>query len=231
VAKVCALGDATSCTCEDEGLDLPESGGSTEYEMGCSDNVGFGINFATQFLRRRHSGSGLIQDIEAHNMHTGAKVVQNVDNIPYICRCVGVSGSCTLQTCQYELPEFGVLAKRIRDFYFHDHTCKVVWNNIIGPDSTHLPLSDCEDQSLIYAHNSPNYCIRNEAIGSLGTSGRVCDPHTTGSESCDYLCTQCGRSHVSSEEEVEENCLCEFVYCCEIRCSKCSVTRQYHVCT
>jgi hypothetical protein len=74
VAKVCALGDATSCTCEDEGLDLPESGGSTEYEMGCSDNVGFGINFATQFLRRRHSGSGLIQDIEAHNMHTGAKV-------------------------------------------------------------------------------------------------------------------------------------------------------------
>ena len=158
------------------------------------------------------------------------QVVQDLDSAPYICRCVGVSGSCTLQTCQYELPEFSVLAKRIRDFYFHDHTCKVTWNNIIGTDSSHIPLSDCEHQSLIYSQNSPNYCIRSETVGSLGTSGRECDPHSTGSNSCDYLCTQCGRSHVSVTQVYHETCYCEFTFCCDIDCHKCPRTKDIHVC-
>ena len=85
VAKVCALGDATSCSCEEENLDLPESGGSTEYEMGCSDNVEFGITFATRFLQLRHSGSGLIQDIKAHNMRTGAKVSTGIPSSVFAC--------------------------------------------------------------------------------------------------------------------------------------------------
>lgn len=152
-----------------------------------------------------------------------------MDDIPYICRCIGVSGSCTLQTCQYELPEFGVVARRIRDFYFNNHTCRAEWNNIIGSSSTHLPQSGCED-SLIFIHDSPNYCLRNEAVGSLGTAGRECNPHTTGRNSCDYLCNQCNRGHRSIDEDVDNNCWCEFVFCCEIRCSKCSETRHYYVC-
>ena len=75
MAKVCALGEASSCSCEGEQqLDLPERDGDTQYEMGCSDNVDFGVAFATQFLIRRHIGSGLRQDIETHNMRIGARV-------------------------------------------------------------------------------------------------------------------------------------------------------------
>ena len=83
VAKVCALGDATSCTCEDEGLDLPESGGSTEYEMGCSDNVGFGINFAVRFLLRgratvaENSNKDVELNVMFHNLMTAAHVSEH----------------------------------------------------------------------------------------------------------------------------------------------------------
>ena len=98
VAKVCALGDATSCSCEEENLDLPESGSSTEYEMGCSDNVGFGVTFATQFLKRRHSGSGLLQDIKAHNMRTGAKVSTGILS-SVICLSVYTSSLPSMAVC------------------------------------------------------------------------------------------------------------------------------------
>ena len=76
VAKVCALGDATSCSCEGELLDLPQRGSNTVYEMGCSDNVPFGVEFAKQFLQRRYLGIGFKENIEIHNMNVGANVSQ-----------------------------------------------------------------------------------------------------------------------------------------------------------
>ena len=158
-------------------------------------------------------------------------MVRGLESIPYICRCVGVSGSCTLQTCQYELPDFSILAEQIDGYYFSNITCKAEWNQIVGPGSAFLPLHPECDNNLQYITESPNYCIRNEAVGSLGTVGRECDPHTTDSNSCSHLCTQCERGHRSITEQVETNCWCEFVFCCEIHCSKCPEPRYYHVCT
>ena len=80
VAKVCALGDATSCSCEEENLDLPESGGSTEYEMGCSDDIEFGITFATRFLLKGRATVTEIADkdtvlnVMLHNLMTAGHV-------------------------------------------------------------------------------------------------------------------------------------------------------------
>lgn len=146
-----------------------------------------------------------------------------------MCHCVGVSGSCTVLTCQYELPEFTMIADRIGDYYYDNLTCKAVWNNIVGPGSTILPTG-CNDR-LLYYYESPDYCIRNVPQGSLGTVGRECDPHSTGHNSCNSLCTQCGRGYRDVQEEVENDCWCEFVFCCEIRCSKCPETRHFYVCT
>jgi hypothetical protein len=231
VAKVCAVGDVTSCSCDTERLELPATDSESRYAMGCSDNVGFGLNFATNFLHKRHLGVGPLQEIERENMRIGARVVQDEDEPPYVCHCIGVSGSCTVLTCQYELPEFSQLAHRIQDYYFTNRTCKVRWNNIIGEGSAFVRPPGCGDNKLVYMVDSPNYCIRDVVVGSLGTAGRECDPHATGPNSCENLCTRCGRGHVSIEESTESNCWCEFVFCCEIRCSKCPERRRYHVCT
>ena len=74
VAKVCAVGDVTSCSCDTERLELPATDSERRYAMGCSDNVGFGLTFATNFLHKRHLGVGPLQEIERENMRIGARV-------------------------------------------------------------------------------------------------------------------------------------------------------------
>ena len=81
VAKVCALGEATSCACEEGDTDLPQSSSGTELTVDCSDNIGFGITFATQFLlRRRHTtpmedtDRNTVLDVMVHNLMTAAQV-------------------------------------------------------------------------------------------------------------------------------------------------------------
>lgn len=182
---------------------------------------------------RCYCGSTASQSVPHYCYLIHLQVVEDMDQVPYICRCIGFSGACTLQTCQYELPEFGVLANRIRDFYFKNHTCQVEWNHIIGEHSAYVPVNpqdDC-DNYLRFTQNSPDYCAQNDALGSPGTAGRECDPHSDGPNSCNYLCTQCGRNHRHINEETEDDCWCEFVFCCEIRCRRCPVNRQYHICT
>ena len=76
VAKMCAIGDITSCSCNTDPLELPTGDGEKAYATGCSDNVAFGVNFATQFLHRRHLGVGPSQNIERHNMRIGAQVCE-----------------------------------------------------------------------------------------------------------------------------------------------------------
>lgn len=53
-----------------------------------------------------------------------------------------------------------------------------------------VPLGKTE---LIHIHKSPNYCVEDPQKGILGTSGRVCNKNSTGSDSCDLLC--CGRGY------------------------------------
>ena len=54
----------------------------------------------------------------------------------------------------------------------------------------HIPPSKTD---LIHIHKSPNYCVEDPKKGILGTSGRVCNKNSTGSDSCDLLC--CGRGY------------------------------------
>ena len=89
MAKVCAMESAVSCLCDTDPLDLSPDNSDREYAMGCSDNVGFAINFATQFLRKRHQGASegsadvegqieneAVTEIFLHNLRTAAEVRQ-----------------------------------------------------------------------------------------------------------------------------------------------------------
>lgn len=87
VAKVCAFGDPSTCSCNGEDLSLPPRDGVSRNDLSCSDNISFGITFATNFLRKRHlhhDGMGLTEHIELHNMQIGAQVY----NIMLLSVCV-----------------------------------------------------------------------------------------------------------------------------------------------
>jgi len=46
---------------------------------------------------------------------------------------------------------------------------------------------------LVHIHKSPNYCVHDPQKGIPGTSGRICNKTSHGSDSCDLLC--CGRGY------------------------------------
>ena len=169
------------------------------------------------------------------------------------CKCLGVSATCTVLSCpQQKLSEFSVLANEILRIYL-TYTCRHTSadgssthnggsNETIGDAdkvpaeiTVRVPLqSSCSpppgEKHFLFLDESPNYCVRDPAVGSLGTSGRECDPHSTGPNSCENLCTQCGRGHANVTVTVEETCYCSFSYCCEIQCHKCLRTQFISVC-
>jgi hypothetical protein len=275
VAKVCAMGEATSCSCEDEPLDLPQADGDTEYAMGCSDNVEFGLSFAARFLRLRHHGEAAAGPGESdsdgdgetnvllHNLMTAAQVVEEKTSaaVATPCKCLGVSGSCTLFSCPHKSPEFPDLAAEILRLY-RRHTCRQTESATKvttphehgGQKDTHAvgenegsggspeavvasapQRASCAaphgERQLLYLHESPDYCVRSPGLGSPGTVGRECNPHTTGPGSCQHLCTGCGRGHANATRSVEETCYCSFRYCCDVQCFKCSRTKFVSVCS
>ena len=101
---------------------------------------------------------------------------------------------------------------------------------------------------LIHIHKSPNYCVEDPKKGILGTSGRVCNKTSTGSDSCDLLC--CGRGYntqvntwLNSTRETQfkwiylqqvvrhvERCFCRFVWCCNVKCKTCVTMIDVHTC-
>lgn len=81
---------------------------------------------------------------------------------------------------------------------------------------------------LVYLDESPDYCVRNENVGILGTSGRVCNRTSHGLDGCKLLC--CGRGYNTIKTTVKERCQCTFKWCCEVKCKTCIKPVDVHTC-
>ena len=67
----------------------------------------------------------------------------------------------------------------------------------------------------VYINDTPDLCSPSLENGILGTRGRVCDPTSTGSDSCNTLCCN-GFEQVEYLVPRES---CRFVWCCRIECT------------
>ena len=179
-----------------------------------------------------------------------------------ICKCHGVSGSCSVKVCWKVMPDFRVIgdelmkrynkASQIKDVQAKKRVEKLM---ILNRRSTtqsktsrrsHIPAYK---DDLIFIDKSPNFCKRDMKFDTLGTSGRMCSLSNASPEkksaiaasrlffhsatkqrrqnqdlnkpieSCDYLC--CGRGYFSRTIEIEEDCDCQFQWCCSVKCKKC----------
>ncbi|KAI5692962.1 hypothetical protein M8J75_004880 [Diaphorina citri] len=81
---------------------------------------------------------------------------------------------------------------------------------------------------LVYIDESPNYCVRNPNLGSLGTQGRECNRTSRGLDSCHLLC--CGRGYNTAKVTRTFRCRCKFHWCCHVQCQQCTETRETHTC-
>uniref|UniRef100_A0A1I8GW05 Protein Wnt n=3 Tax=Macrostomum lignano TaxID=282301 RepID=A0A1I8GW05_9PLAT len=251
IAKACSLGKAiykclnsgTSLTSPPRPSDphlLPPTEEAPEkvyHWSGCSDNIYDGDRLAARFMdatalgttvrlrevnltrreRKRRRRKKLRMLSLLHNNGAGRLTV---------CRCHGISGSCSLRSCWRVVPSMLEISAALRMRY--DSAVKVSrrWRSRrLLHRRTHQPVHPAE---LVFWQRSPSYCSRNIRRGSLGTEGRECSLESSGGQSCGSLC--CGRGHVSEKVVLQHKCHCRFHWCCEVRCQVCQTETVVHKC-
>lgn len=83
-------------------------------------------------------------------------------------------------------------------------------------------------EDLVYIDPSPDYCLRNETTGSLGTQGRLCNKTSEGMDGCELMC--CGRGYDQFKTYKHERCHCKFHWCCYVKCKRCTTLVDQFVC-
>lgn len=278
VTKACSRGDLKSCSCNKNTENSKEKRDQRLERfkwVGCSDNVVFGHKLTKQFIdsneqidsrfsslnnmkRRSEFLNRENKLMNMHNNEVGRRVI--LKNMKQVCKCHGVSGSCSVKVCWKVMPEFRVIgdelmkryrqAAQINDRRVRSRLQKL--KMIISRRSLNLDGQDehrSMKDSLVFIETSPNFCKRNPDMNNFGTSGRVCSllPDSNQKKSqqeqtirnlnsffyskqkrfnqedrvqtCEYLC--CGRGYYSKVVEIEEECDCQFQWCCSVKCKKC----------
>ena len=117
-------------------------------------------------------------------------------NLHVECKCHGVSGSCTMKTCWKTLPAFRQIGDSLMRKYSR---ARAVMAAEVGfrmgrrsknlqlvlrpPNRTHQLLEKKRiprRSDLVFLQDSPNYCERDHATGSMGTVGRHCNRTSKG---------------------------------------------------
>ncbi|CAF0850314.1 unnamed protein product [Adineta steineri] len=195
---------------------------------GCSDDLKFGRNISTSFIDEQESfvtRRRIVRMVNLHNNEAGRQAVER--NVQLTCKCHGVSGSCTLRVCWRTLPDFRLIGSELRTKYAS--ATQIRLNRRLGllkPRKNSMKLFNTTD--LIYIHNSPSFCEKNLRLGSLGTQGRECNLTMNEPGSCSVLC--CDRGYETIISTIEEDCECQFHWCCEVRCKRCIKRVEKHFC-
>ncbi|KAG7330739.1 hypothetical protein KOW79_004708 [Hemibagrus wyckioides] len=236
VTQACSMGELLQCGCEappPRQAEAPpvvdgawDGGGAWEWG-GCGDDVEFGYEKSKQFMdaKRRKGKSDIRTLIDLHNNEAGRLAVKNYMRTE--CKCHGLSGSCTLRTCWKKLPRFREVGNRLLERF--NGASKVMGSNdgkTLIPVGQNIKAPDKQD--LIYSAESPDFCLPNRKTGSPGTRGRTCNSTALDVSGCDLLC--CERGYRDEVVVLEENCLCQFHWCCVVQCKKCSVRKELSLC-
>lgn len=243
VTQACSLGNLTECSCDMERQGLPAPDG---WKWGgCSDNIRYGIQFARQFVDAPEKAAqkkpkNVRNLMNLHNNEAGRKAIATLMRMQ--CRCHGVSGSCELKTCWRTMPTFAQVGDYLKQKYENAVQMKptkfvrTMMQDKMSSRELNIQSSSMKTKrqvplgktELIHIHKSPNYCVEDPKKGILGTSGRVCNKNSTGSDSCDLLC--CGRGYNTQVVRHVERCFCRFVWCCQVKCKTCVTMLDVHTC-
>uniref|UniRef100_A0A9L0REH0 Protein Wnt n=1 Tax=Equus caballus TaxID=9796 RepID=A0A9L0REH0_HORSE len=142
------------------------------------------------------------------------------------CKCHGVSGSCSLKTCWLQLAEFRKVGDQLKEKYDSAAAMRITRKGKLELVNSRFNQPTPED--LVYVDPSPDYCLRNETTGSLGTQGRLCNKTSEGMDGCELMC--CGRGYDQFKSLQVERCHCKFHWCCFVKCKKCTEIVDQYVC-
>lgn len=151
-----------------------------------------------------------------------------------MCKCHGVSGTCSTQTCWIKLNDFREVGSYLKKAYRKAAKIESNENEL----SISKSLATVPKWKLVYQQESPEYCVASNAtIGTGGTLGRKCsmakgkDVPAEERNSCKRLCKKCGYAVKRKRRVVNSSCNCKFKFCCEVQCQQCTKEEITYVCT
>ena len=228
VAQQCSAGQLGSCSCGRDGSTV--AGDATWRWGGCSDNISAG-----EAVAEAEAGD---RPLERHNSAAGRLAVRR--SLRRMCKCHGVSGSCTLQTCWRRLGDFNEVGRYLRQQYSRAVQVQAEANGEIlpaggGADSSpqtrerRANLWEKKDKvkrrHLVYLQPSPDYCL--PALSYPGVLGRTFEVAPTSENQdeevrgCKDVCRACGLEWREEVEEEKVPCSCRFKWCCNVSCDSC----------
>ncbi|KAI9533658.1 Protein Wnt-5b [Dissostichus eleginoides] len=230
VSRACREGELSTCGCSRSARprDLPRDW----LWGGCGDNVHYGYRFAREFVdareREKNYPRGSLEHartlMNLQNNEAGRQAAYNLANVA--CKCHGVSGSCSLKTCWLQLADFRSVGEFLKEKYDSAAAMRIGRKGKLELVEKRFNPPGPED--LVYTDPSPDYCLRNETTGSLGTQGRLCNKTSEGMDGCELMC--CGRGYDQFKIYKHERCHCKFHWCCYVKCKRCSTLVDQFVC-
>ncbi|XP_054156218.1 protein Wnt-8b-like [Oppia nitens] len=240
VTRNCSLGQLDSCRC----LTQQQRGGGGRHHRqqqisqeladktfkvddSCKGSIDEGSRISKIFLDDRETGHDFKAIVRLHNHEVGRYAVR--ETMIKTCKCHGMSGSCTMQTCWLRINSFEAVGDYLKRAY--KLAIKVNSNHNSNHNHNRLNLT-----RLAFTEESPDYCVANQTLGSNGTLGRYCskrrarDVSKEEKKSCRRLCTDCGHKIRRQRRRVITSCNCKFKYCCEVECQSCAKEQFQFVC-
>ncbi|XP_032345315.1 protein Wnt-11 isoform X2 [Camelus ferus] len=173
IARACTSGDLPGCSC---GPVPGEPPGPGNRWGGCADNLSYGLLMGAKFsdapMKVKKTGSQANKLMRLHNSEVGRQALRA--SLEMKCKCHGVSGSCSIRTCWKGLQELRDVATDLKTRYLS--ATKVVHRpmgtrkHLVPKDLDIRPVKDSE---LVYLQSSPDFCMKNEKVGSHGTQDRL----------------------------------------------------------
>lgn len=144
-----------------------------------------------------------------------------------VCKCHGVSGSCSIRICWQKMKEFRSIGAYLKEKFDGASLVQLSKKkNKLKRISKNMKKPTKKD--LVYLEESPDFCEYNPKSGSLGTKGRQCIKDGYGLDGCNLMC--CGRGYYTTVEDIREDCDCKFVWCCRVDCKTCTHKVEKHFC-
>uniref|UniRef100_G1N712 Protein Wnt n=1 Tax=Meleagris gallopavo TaxID=9103 RepID=G1N712_MELGA len=176
LTRNCSMGDFESCGCDDSRNG--RVGGRGWVWGGCSDNVEFGERISKLFVDALETGHDTRALINLHNNEVGRLAVKAT--MKRACKCHGVSGSCSIQTCWLQLADFREIGNYLKMKYDQAHKLEMdkrrmrAGNSADSRGATAETFHHVHSTELVFLEDSPDYCTRNASLGHHGTEGREC---------------------------------------------------------
>ncbi|TNN00253.1 protein Wnt-2 [Takifugu flavidus] len=226
LARACSQGDLDSCSCDPAKKGSSRDAKGSFSWGGCSDHVDHAMRFSQAFVdakERKERDARALMNL--HNNRAGRKAVKRFMTLE--CKCHGVSGSCSVRTCWSAMADFRRTGDHLRKKY-NGAVQVAVKQYGTGFTTAHAHFKQPGKNDLVYLEDSPDYCVRDQDSGSLGTGGRLCNRTSPGTDGCEVMC--CGRGYDTSRVGRTTKCECKFHWCCAVLCRDCHQQVDVHTC-